>query len=61
VVVLLFPLQSLNNGKKERLRDGRKLLRLTLVYCDSGLSAFFTLMSAVSDQGTAGGLAFLTV
>jgi hypothetical protein len=36
----------------ERSTAGRKLLRLTLVYCDSGLSAFFTLMSALSEQRT---------
>jgi hypothetical protein len=39
------------NGSNERSGDGRKLLRLTLVYCDSGLSAFFTLISALSDKG----------
>jgi hypothetical protein len=27
----------------ERTREGRKVLRLTLIYCDSGLSDLFTL------------------
>jgi hypothetical protein len=48
--VLLLELFLLNDSH-ERSRDGRKLLRLTLVYCDSGLLAFFALISVLSDKG----------